>query len=179
MGKSLQGDQDTSERNACPECLSLYSHKPITTLDLVSTYKPPSLKHKNTHSCQLTMAAKKLICSFSSMFIKSPSLFSFSSSSSASRHRPISAFSSLNPGLGSPGRSSFSASPSNPDYDPRAGAQILEGCDYQHWFVVVDKPDEGTLREDIIADYIRILATVVGRYVNVTSYSCPHFFFGY
>ncbi|XP_076881174.1 multiple organellar RNA editing factor 8, chloroplastic/mitochondrial-like [Bidens hawaiensis] len=40
---------------------------------------------------------------------------------------------------------------------------ILEdGCDYEHWFVVVGKP-QGT-RDEIIHSYIKILEKVVGSY---------------
>ncbi|XP_020594355.1 multiple organellar RNA editing factor 8, chloroplastic/mitochondrial-like, partial [Phalaenopsis equestris] len=39
---------------------------------------------------------------------------------------------------------------------------LLDGCDFEHWLVVVEKPDEKLTRDEIIDSYIKTLAQVVG-----------------
>lgn len=40
---------------------------------------------------------------------------------------------------------------------------LLEGCDFEHWLVVVEQPEGNPTRDEIIDCYIKTLAQVVGR----------------
>lgn len=42
---------------------------------------------------------------------------------------------------------------------------MLEGCDFEHWLVVVENPDPQLTRDDIIDGYIKTLAQIIGRYL--------------
>ena len=44
---------------------------------------------------------------------------------------------------------------------------MLEGCDMEHWLVVVDTPDQQLTRDEIIDGYVETLAKVIGRSVFV------------
>jgi hypothetical protein len=49
----------------------------------------------------------------------------------------------------------------------------LDGCDFEHWFVVMQPPpgdpgDPDVPREEIIDSYIKVLSKVVGRYSPYT-----------
>lgn len=50
----------------------------------------------------------------------------------------------------------------------------IDGCDLEHWFVVMEPPpgdldDPDVPREEIIDSYIKVLSKVVGRYnINYT-----------
>ncbi|TYK16243.1 multiple organellar RNA editing factor 8 [Cucumis melo var. makuwa] len=39
---------------------------------------------------------------------------------------------------------------------------LLDGCDFEHWLVVMEKPDDQLTRDEIIDTYIKTLAMVVG-----------------
>ncbi|GMY32009.1 multiple organellar RNA editing factor 8, chloroplastic/mitochondrial [Fagus crenata] len=39
---------------------------------------------------------------------------------------------------------------------------LLDGCDYEHWLVVMDKPEGDPTRDEIIDSYIKTLAKIVG-----------------
>ncbi|XP_021607808.1 multiple organellar RNA editing factor 8, chloroplastic/mitochondrial [Manihot esculenta] len=39
---------------------------------------------------------------------------------------------------------------------------LLDGCDFEHWLVVLEKPDDNLTRDEIIDSYIKTLAMVVG-----------------
>lgn len=54
---------------------------------------------------------------------------------------------------------------SNPNWSNRPPKEtiLLDGCDFEHWLVVVDKPEGEPTRDEIIDSYINILAKVVGR----------------
>jgi hypothetical protein len=46
---------------------------------------------------------------------------------------------------------------------------LLEGCDFEHWLVVMEPPPDDPsnpeiMRDEIIDSYIKTLAQVVGRY---------------
>ncbi|KAI3769309.1 hypothetical protein L6452_00410 [Arctium lappa] len=41
---------------------------------------------------------------------------------------------------------------------------LLDGCDFEHWLVVVEKPEGEPTRDEIIDSYIKTLAQVVGSY---------------
>lgn len=44
---------------------------------------------------------------------------------------------------------------------------LLDGCDFEHWLVVMDNPDPNLTRDDIIDSYIKTLAQIVGRYRTI------------
>ncbi|XP_050367744.1 multiple organellar RNA editing factor 8, chloroplastic/mitochondrial-like [Argentina anserina] len=65
----------------------------------------------------------------------------------------------------------FSANPTNtslrdpnPNWSNRPPKEtiLLDGCDFEHWLVVMEPPEEGVTRDDIIKEYIKTLALVVG-----------------
>ncbi|CAI9088781.1 OLC1v1023205C1 [Oldenlandia corymbosa var. corymbosa] len=57
---------------------------------------------------------------------------------------------------------------------------LLDGCDFEHWLVVVEKPDESWTRDQIIDSYIKTLAQVVGSEeearMKIYSVSTRHYF---
>ncbi|XP_071716168.1 multiple organellar RNA editing factor 8, chloroplastic/mitochondrial-like [Rutidosis leptorrhynchoides] len=55
---------------------------------------------------------------------------------------------------------------SNPNWSNRPPKEtiLLDGCDFEHWLVVVDKPEGDPTRDEIIDSYINTLAKVVGSY---------------
>ncbi|RZR82044.1 hypothetical protein BHM03_00008375 [Ensete ventricosum] len=40
---------------------------------------------------------------------------------------------------------------------------LLDGCDFEHWLVVMEPPDPALTRDEIIDGYIKTLAEVLGR----------------
>ncbi|KAK6935713.1 hypothetical protein RJ641_032743 [Dillenia turbinata] len=57
---------------------------------------------------------------------------------------------------------------------------LLDGCDFEHWLVVVNKPDPNLTRDEIIDSYIKTLAQVVGSEEEarkrIYSVSTKHYF---
>ncbi|KAK0602171.1 hypothetical protein LWI29_031015 [Acer saccharum] len=52
----------------------------------------------------------------------------------------------------------------NPNWSNRPPTEtiLLEGCDFEHWLVVVEPPDSNFTRDEIIDHYIKTLASVLG-----------------
>ncbi|XP_021821221.1 tyrosine-sulfated glycopeptide receptor 1-like, partial [Prunus avium] len=52
----------------------------------------------------------------------------------------------------------------NPNWSNRPPKEtiLLDGCDFEHWLVVMDPPEGDITRDDIIDSYIKTLAAVVG-----------------
>jgi hypothetical protein len=45
---------------------------------------------------------------------------------------------------------------------------LLDGCDYEHWLIVMEFPtDPKPTEEEMVAAYVKTLTAVVGRYVCV------------
>ncbi|XP_038984774.1 multiple organellar RNA editing factor 3, mitochondrial-like isoform X2 [Phoenix dactylifera] len=40
---------------------------------------------------------------------------------------------------------------------------LLDGCDFEHWLIVIEPPDPSLTRDEIIDGYIKTLAQVLGR----------------
>ncbi|KAK9269132.1 hypothetical protein L1049_000901 [Liquidambar formosana] len=61
-------------------------------------------------------------------------------------------------------QTSSSLNDPNPNWSNRPPKEtiLLDGCDFEHWLVVVDKPEGDPTRDEIIDSYIKILASVVG-----------------
>jgi len=57
---------------------------------------------------------------------------------------------------------------------------LFEGCDYQHWLIVMDAPVGQVSREDLIAKYVQTLAIVMGSNEEakkaIYSVSTRHYF---
>ncbi|KAL2898600.1 Multiple organellar RNA editing factor 8 chloroplastic/mitochondrial [Bienertia sinuspersici] len=57
---------------------------------------------------------------------------------------------------------------------------MLEGCDFEHWLVVVEPPDPELTRDDIIDGYIKTFAQIVGSEeearMKIYSVSTRHYF---
>ncbi|XP_062169268.1 multiple organellar RNA editing factor 8, chloroplastic/mitochondrial-like [Alnus glutinosa] len=52
----------------------------------------------------------------------------------------------------------------NPNWSNRPPKEtiMLDGCDFEHWLVVVEKPEGDPTRDEIIDSYIKTLAKVIG-----------------
>ncbi|MFS7946810.1 hypothetical protein Hanom_Chr06g00540681 [Helianthus anomalus] len=61
-----------------------------------------------------------------------------------------------------PTTSSLNDSSPNWSNRPPKETILLDGCDFEHWLVVVDKPEGEPTRDEIIESYINTLAKVVG-----------------
>lgn len=63
-------------------------------------------------------------------------------------------------------QTSSSLSDPNPNWSNRPPKEtiLLDGCDFEHWLVVMEKPEGDPTRDEIIDSYIKTLATVVGRF---------------
>ncbi|XP_039114306.1 multiple organellar RNA editing factor 8, chloroplastic/mitochondrial-like isoform X1 [Dioscorea cayenensis subsp. rotundata] len=57
---------------------------------------------------------------------------------------------------------------------------LLDGCDFEHWLVVMEPPDSSLTRDDIIDSFIKTLAQVVGSEeearMKIYSVSTKHYF---
>ncbi|KAL8477359.1 hypothetical protein ACS0TY_029600 [Phlomoides rotata] len=76
-----------------------------------------------------------------------------------------------------------SLSDPNPNWSNRPPKEtiLLDGCDFEHWLVVMDPPEgQDITRDDIIDSYIKTLATVVGSEeearMKIYSVSTRHYF---
>ncbi|GLU18084.1 hypothetical protein SLE2022_344040 [Rubroshorea leprosula] len=105
-----------------------------------------------------------------SSLCRTPSLSSSLSLSLLYRLRPLSAV-SFAQRFGGPAvrtLSSRAASSSlndpNPNWSNRPPKEtiLLDGCDFEHWLVVMEKPEGDPTRDEIIDSYIKTLAQVVG-----------------
>lgn len=63
-------------------------------------------------------------------------------------------------------RTASSLNDPNPNWSNRPPKEtiLLDGCDFEHWLVVVEKPEGEPTRDEIIDSYIKTLAAVVGRF---------------
>nr|XP_033515725.1 multiple organellar RNA editing factor 3, mitochondrial-like [Nicotiana tomentosiformis] len=43
---------------------------------------------------------------------------------------------------------------------------LLDGCDYEHWLIVLEFPDPKPSEEEMINAYVKTLAAVVGRHCS-------------
>ncbi|KZV29693.1 hypothetical protein F511_05787 [Dorcoceras hygrometricum] len=114
------------------------------------------------------------------------------SSSFMSRVRPLVAtaaspnFRRLAPALSTRGFASRQTSSSlndpNPNWSNRPPKEtiLLDGCDFEHWLVVMEKPEGEPTRDEIIDSYIKTLAMVVGSEeearMKIYSVSTRHYF---
>ncbi|XP_057455847.1 multiple organellar RNA editing factor 8, chloroplastic/mitochondrial-like isoform X2 [Lotus japonicus] len=70
----------------------------------------------------------------------------------------------------------------NPNWSNRPPKEtiLLDGCDFEHWLVVMEKPEGDPTRDDIIDGYIKTLAQVVGSEqearMKIYSVSTKHYF---
>ncbi|XVF18696.1 hypothetical protein REPUB_Repub11eG0045100 [Reevesia pubescens] len=70
----------------------------------------------------------------------------------------------------------------NPNYSNRPPKEtiLLDGCDFEHWLVVVEPPPENATRDDIIDSYIKTLSQVVGSEeearMKIYSVSTRHYY---
>ncbi|KAJ1441685.1 hypothetical protein SESBI_01314 [Sesbania bispinosa] len=70
----------------------------------------------------------------------------------------------------------------NPNWSNRPPKEtiLLDGCDFEHWLVVMEKPEGDPTRDEIIDSYIKTLAEVVGSEeearMKIYSVSTRHYF---
>ncbi|MED6135239.1 hypothetical protein PIB30_044454 [Stylosanthes scabra] len=70
----------------------------------------------------------------------------------------------------------------NPNWSNRPPKEtiLLDGCDFEHWLVVMEKPEGDPTRDEIIDSYIKTLAQVVGSEeearMKIYSVSTRHYF---
>ncbi|CAA7013836.1 unnamed protein product [Microthlaspi erraticum] len=55
-----------------------------------------------------------------------------------------------------------SSSVNDPNRNSSDDATVLDGCDFEHWLVVMEDPEDHLSRDEIIDSYIKTLAQVVG-----------------
>lgn len=62
-------------------------------------------------------------------------------------------------------QTSSSLNDPNPNWSNRPPKEtiLLDGCDFEHWLVVMEKPEGDPTRDEIIDSYIKTLAQIVGR----------------
>lgn len=53
----------------------------------------------------------------------------------------------------------------NPNWSNRPPKEtiLLDGCDFEHWLVVMEPPEGDVTRDEIIDGYIKTLAQILGR----------------
>uniref|UniRef100_A0A9I9ECB9 MORF/ORRM1/DAG-like MORF domain-containing protein n=1 Tax=Cucumis melo TaxID=3656 RepID=A0A9I9ECB9_CUCME len=61
----------------------------------------------------------------------------------------------------------FSTSDPKPKYSNDPPTFSDYGCDFEHWLVVMDLPRAKLTRDEMINIYIKTLAMVVGRYIDI------------
>ncbi|XP_054814501.1 multiple organellar RNA editing factor 8, chloroplastic/mitochondrial-like [Prosopis cineraria] len=70
----------------------------------------------------------------------------------------------------------------NPNWSNRPPKEtiLLDGCDFEHWLVVMEKPEGDPTRDEIIDSYIKTLAQVVGSEeearMKIYSVSTRHYY---
>ncbi|WJX73162.1 Multiple organellar RNA editing factor 8, chloroplastic/mitochondrial [Trifolium repens] len=70
----------------------------------------------------------------------------------------------------------------NPNWSNRPPKEtiLLDGCDFEHWLVVMEKPEGDPTRDEIIDGYIKTLAQVIGSEeearMKIYSVSTRHYF---
>ncbi|XP_019443887.1 PREDICTED: multiple organellar RNA editing factor 8, chloroplastic/mitochondrial-like isoform X2 [Lupinus angustifolius] len=70
----------------------------------------------------------------------------------------------------------------NPNWSNRPPKEtiLLDGCDFEHWLVVLEKPEGDPTRDEIIDSYIKTLAQVVGSEeearMKIYSVSTRHYY---
>ncbi|KAK4420407.1 Multiple organellar RNA editing factor 8, chloroplastic/mitochondrial [Sesamum alatum] len=70
----------------------------------------------------------------------------------------------------------------NPNWSNRPPKEtiLLDGCDFEHWLVVMEKPEGDPTRDEIIDSYIKTLAMVVGSEeearMKIYSVSTRHYY---
>ncbi|KAF3637107.1 Multiple organellar RNA editing factor 8, chloroplastic/mitochondrial [Capsicum annuum] len=75
-----------------------------------------------------------------------------------------------------------SLSDPNPNWSNRPPKEtiLLDGCDFEHWLVVMEKPEGDPTRDEIIDSYIKTLAQIVGSEeearMKIYSVSTRHYF---
>lgn len=88
------------------------------------------------------------------------------------RLRPLSATAITSRHILLPSFRAFSTRPTtsslndpNPNWSNRPPKEtiLLDGCDFEHWLVVMEKPEGDPTRDEIIDSYIKTLAEVIGR----------------
>ncbi|CAK7327691.1 unnamed protein product [Dovyalis caffra] len=124
-----------------------------------------------TRSLLQQSTSKTLISSFLSRSFTSTYTSSSSSSLLRLALRPLSATTNINLSVSRFSIRSFAVQPTSsslndpsPNWSNRPPKEtiLLDGCDFEHWLVVVDKPEGDPTRDEIIDSYIKTLAQIVG-----------------
>ncbi|XP_063941815.1 multiple organellar RNA editing factor 8, chloroplastic/mitochondrial isoform X2 [Daucus carota subsp. sativus] len=125
--------------------------------------------------------------SLSSLRVKSPSCHH----STISRPRPLAAvvdtFRQISPAATiargfATRQTTSSLNDSSPNWSNRPPKEtiLLDGCDFEHWLVVVEKPEGDPTRDEIIDGYIKTLASIVGSEdearMKIYSVSTRHYY---
>ncbi|GFZ12405.1 hypothetical protein Acr_23g0007900 [Actinidia rufa] len=116
--------------------------------------------------------SSKLCRSYTSLSLSSPpsslsnsSLLRLSSFASVTHsHRVTSAATTTRGFAARRAPSSLSHPKPNRSNPPRRTRYYLDGCDFEHWIVMMDKPEGDPSRDELIDIYIKTLAMVVGRF---------------
>nr|XP_016483847.1 PREDICTED: multiple organellar RNA editing factor 8, chloroplastic/mitochondrial-like [Nicotiana tabacum] len=79
-------------------------------------------------------------------------------------------------------QTSSSLNDPNPNWSNRPPKEtiLLDGCDFEHWLVVMEKPEGDPTRDEIIDSYIKTLANIVGSEeearMKIYSVSTRHYY---
>ncbi|PHT35513.1 Multiple organellar RNA editing factor 3, mitochondrial [Capsicum baccatum] len=79
-------------------------------------------------------------------------------------------------------QTSSSLNDPNPNWSNRPPKEtiLLDGCDFEHWLVVMEKPEGDPTRDEIIDSYIKTLAQIVGSEeearMKIYSVSTRHYY---
>ena len=73
-----------------------------------------------------------------------------------------------------PGKSGYSPlNDPSPNWSNRPPKEtiLLDGCDYEHWLIVMEFPaDPKPSEEDMVAAYVKTLTAVLGRYTDFSDF---------
>ena len=162
----------------------------LKTSLLIKPYKNPQNPHLLHHflslslrvlqktMATLTRCLARSLPAFSSLISRSTPSLSLSTASCSTfsllRLRPLSAAAvsvlrhlpqSTSARSFSTRQTSSSLNDPNPNWSNRPPKEtiLLDGCDFEHWLVVMEKPEGDPTRDEIIDSYIKTLAMIVGR----------------
>ncbi|XP_057795945.1 multiple organellar RNA editing factor 8, chloroplastic/mitochondrial [Salvia miltiorrhiza] len=141
------------------------------------TTKPP-LSSAFFHSCGAASATSSAVLPNSSSFLFR--LRPIVAAASASYFRRL--LPAISTRAFSTRQTESSLNDPNPNWSNRPPKEtiLLDGCDFEHWLVVVEKPEGDPTRDEIIDSYIKTLATVVGSEqearMKIYSVSTRHYY---
>lgn len=136
-----------------------------------------SLSSAFSHSYAAASSSSAVLPNSSSFLFRLRPLVAAASASYSRRLLPAASTRSF-----STRQTSSSLNDPNPNWSNRPPKEtiLLDGCDFEHWLVVVEKPEGDPTRDEIIDSYIKTLAPIVGSEeearMKIYSVSTRHYF---